>query len=59
MRADNYPDFLERILVVNPPPFFAFAWNLLRPFVPRHFGKLVQLHDGDENSCWEGGRVVE
>ena len=48
---DYYPDYLGQILVCCPPPIFAFAYGLLRPFLPRNFVKLIKVHNGDEESC--------
>lgn len=48
---DNYPDFLSQILICNPPAIFAFAFGVLRPFLPRNFVKMIRVHIGDEASC--------
>jgi len=49
--CDNYPDFLDKILICSPPPIFAFAFGVLRPFLPRNFVALIKMHSGDEASC--------
>jgi hypothetical protein len=55
---DNYPDYLGQILICSPPPIFAFAYGILRPFLPRNFVKLIKVHKGDEASCLAKARQV-
>ena len=50
---DYYPDFLDQIVVCNPPPIFTFAFRILRPFLPRNFVKIIKVHPGDQASCLE------
>ena len=50
---DNYPDFLHQILICNPPGIFAFAFGVLRPFLPKNFVSMIQVHQCDEVHCIE------
>jgi len=48
---DFYPDFLDQIVICNPPAIFAFAFGALRPFLPRNFVNLIRVHHGDQASA--------
>lgn len=48
---DHYPDFLDQIVVCNPPAIFTLAFTILRPVLPRNLIKIIKVHNGDQASC--------
>lgn len=43
--CDNYPDFIERVLVVSPPRLISLAWSVMGPFLPHSFSSAVIICD--------------
>ena len=49
----NYPERLDKILIINVPAAFGMIWNIVAPMLDRNVRERISIHRGDFSAALE------